>query len=304
MLSVQDYNFYAVFKKQSVYDEVTDLSYFTFTPIAYREENSIPAADRDDSYNITNGYKIDIAAGKKLFGKITLPSYYNNLPVTVLGATFGRTGTGDSANITHIFWKQTENEPCTLRATEDIGTLNTSLTMHLEYIEIPEGTRVLGVSTFQGFASLKTVNPIVPVYTQGAIIPTPVENSIILPNTLKVIDTACFINAFYNNGLISDIKVPASVVKLGGRCFTNIYTTIENFEIGSSSEGSNLHIVDVYDIVTQTGNVTVNIYTHARGSTANMTFYYKSMAQYEGFAGTGIDSYFTGILNKSYIQVN
>ena len=295
MLSVQDYNFYAVFKKQSVYDEPTDLSYFDFTLTSYKEEyTSIPSANRDTNYDIANGYEINIKSDNSLTGKITLPSYYNGLPVITLGQSFLRSRGKEAENITHIFWRETDEEPCTLRYVQTgEETISGSFVRKLEFIEIPNGARVIGQNSFRGFGTIKTITPKVL---------SPVENSVILPNGLASIEDGAFNNAFVHDATISDIKVPASVVKLGLRSFANIYATVDNFEIGSSTNGSELYMIDTRNIITNSGNVTNNIYNHNSGYTSNMTFYYKSAAQYEGFLL--IESYFSNINNKSYLQVN
>lgn len=91
----KDQHFYAIYVKQSVYDEVADLNSFVFTSSDYREtsgDSTIPstlvsATDLNPG-NAVTGLQINIKTGMRLSGKITLPAYVNGVPVVSLGNTF------------------------------------------------------------------------------------------------------------------------------------------------------------------------------------------------------------------------
>jgi len=293
----EDIRIYAVYMKQSVYDESTDVNCFDFTPTSYVEgvsEVVIPEAYWNSAYNVSNGYTINIKNGYKLTGKITLPSYYNGLPIITLGSTFNNSNSrGDSKEITHIFWKSSEAEPCKLRMLESSSTPASYTAMHLKYIELPEGLRVIGNRYFMSFESIETITPITDA---------PKENSIILPSTLARIGDSAFNSGFARTITLDLVKVPASVVKIGSLCFGNQLCSVEQFEIGSLTEGSNLYLVSSRNLLDNSGTVSGQVYNHSSGKTSNMTFYYKSQTQYEGFAL--IESYFSNIETKTYIAAN
>ena len=273
MLSVQDYRFYAVFKKQSVYEETTDLKYFQFGGAneeitSYNEDTyGIPSNVRNSAYNIARGYKIDIKPGVKLSGKITLPSYYKGLPVIAMGGSFTKVNNTENEDITHIFWKGSETEPCSLRSLEGAITGNSNKAMKLCYIEIPEGTRSIGNYYFRMFASLKTITPIVS---------NPVENSIILPSSLAYIGQLAFLQAFVASGTIDLIRIPGEVAHLGTRTFGNLLNSVTNLEVGSQDAPTELYLVDDKDI----SQISADVYTHTSGSpsTSSITFYCKDQS--------------------------
>jgi hypothetical protein len=81
-----------VHEEISVYQNLIDTKYFTFTEEPYEEDS-----DDSDKYNL-NGYKITPAPGIILEGKITIPAEYNDQPIVSIG---------DFSNqkITHIFFE-------------------------------------------------------------------------------------------------------------------------------------------------------------------------------------------------------
>lgn len=269
MLSVQDYRFYAVFKKQSVRDEVTDLKYFDFEEVSYDEDvyfNELDAI-KDTSYNVSRGYKINIKNGIKLSGKITLPSYYNGLPVIAMGGSFVKNSTVDNEDITHIFWRSTESEPCMLRALEDAGSGNSNKSMKLSYIEIPEGTRIIYNHYFRMFNCIKTITPVTS---------NPIENSIILPSSLAYIGQYSFLQSFTGN--INLIRVPGSVGVLGRQAFANQLCSVDELEIGSSDKPSELYLVENQNLSNNSVTISANVYNTSSGATNNITFYCKDAA--------------------------
>jgi hypothetical protein len=86
---------YAVYLKQNVHDEPTDVNYFTFTNTTYNEnyilhgnEVSFMGNLRDATYNLS-GVSIGIKPGVHLQGKVTLPTYSpDGKPVIIIGNTF------------------------------------------------------------------------------------------------------------------------------------------------------------------------------------------------------------------------
>jgi len=284
---------YLVYIKQNVHDEATDLKYFVFEPASYNESaTTIIAAYQDASYNVANGYKIDLNPDYVVSGKITLPSYYNGLPVITLGNSFTKYHGDLSKDITHIFWKSSSSEPCTVRTLAASSRPTGTVTMKLEYVEIPEGVRTLGNFFFQGFQSIKTVTPV----AEGAE-----KNSIILPSSLALIGSDVFNNAFATGASLIAIKVPEKVCSMGVRAFGNMYASVESFEIGTSDGGSDLVRLDSRNLIENTGSIGGQIYNHNAGSTNSLTFYYKTTAQYNGFLRA--DGNFSNIMSKSYIQV-
>ena len=137
MLATQDYVFYAVFMEDSVYNSTTDLKYFDFTRVNYDDTY-------DDSFDIMSsegaGYRITAKSDMELGGKITLPSYYNGLPVIDIGR-----GGFEGKDMTHIFFYKEPNLPIKFRMFGTNAMLNCS---NLQYCEIPESTRELKENCF------------------------------------------------------------------------------------------------------------------------------------------------------------
>ena len=297
MLSVQDYNFYAVFKKQSVYDEVTNLDYFSFTPYNYIETDLFAFGDNQydikEAYPLYAGWDIGIKEGVSLKGKITLPTYYQGKPVLKINATFGSTtntgaygfNKGLGKEITHIFWKESANEPYMLRtigqyAFSGTATEQTSLT----YFEMPPSVRVIESSAFVQ-SSITTITPEMGENTVKE------ENSIVFPSSLAFIDNVAFNQAFKDDATINRIVIPSSVTTLGARVFRNIQATILSLEFGSKQQGtkwtttrasaSGAWFDITQDTTVPTGtNTLYNHYTHATNS---IIFYYISSAQQAAF---------------------
>jgi len=75
-----DATYYAVYSDAISTDASRNVDYdnFTFTAISYTD----PA---DSSFNIASGYHVQPKEGISLSGKITIPAYYNNLPIISIG---------------------------------------------------------------------------------------------------------------------------------------------------------------------------------------------------------------------------
>lgn len=89
-LVTRDMTIYAVYKKQSVYDEAISTEYFNFEAGSF--------SDTKAEYVVTDGYKMTLKDGLQLSGKITIPSTYNDKPIYAIG------GFGGNGNLTHVFF--------------------------------------------------------------------------------------------------------------------------------------------------------------------------------------------------------
>lgn len=76
-LAVKDYTFYAVHEEASVYDNVLDSKYFTFTDYTYS------LMGEDNEYRL-EGYMLEPGPGVMLRDKITIPKEYNEKPVVAI----------------------------------------------------------------------------------------------------------------------------------------------------------------------------------------------------------------------------
>ena len=135
-----NYNFYAIYQKESVFDQVVNDDYFdaTVSYTSYRD-------NYDESYNVSysTGYTLTLKSDKVnyLKGKITLPTVYKGLPV------YRYTGLNHNNNITHIFFDQ--NNPCEIR---EIYSSMFEQAKALEYIDFKamKKLRVINDEAFIG----------------------------------------------------------------------------------------------------------------------------------------------------------
>jgi hypothetical protein len=137
MLATQDYVFYAVFVEDSVYNSVTDLKYFDIVFSTYDDLY-------DPSYNFSEAgtaYSIVVKPGVKVSGKITLPTYYNGLPVIKVD----RDGFSNQEGVTHIFFYK---EPGLESKFRSFGGYAFSGCSNLQYCEFPESLREISGSAF------------------------------------------------------------------------------------------------------------------------------------------------------------
>ena len=139
-----------------------------------------------------------------------------------------------------------------------------NINMHLKYIQLPEGLRIINDYFFRGMESLTTITP----YKYGAT-----ENAIILPESLAYIGQSAFNQAFDSNIKISLIKIPANVAVLRRLAFGNLSTEIEEVQFGSSERKSILHILDNSDSYNSSTSALTNyIYNHNSKKTSKVTF--------------------------------
>lgn len=214
LLAVKNYTFYATYKKDSVYNNVLDEKYFTFTLM---DDNS--------------GYNIRLKREYNLKGKITLPVKYNNTPIVEIAS--GKTSlTGAEAdngfclneNITHIFW-----------ADKGINSTITSIannafydSQKLVYFEIPDSLLYVKNAAFYRCSltnnvwggNIKEIR--VNAFYNGLNLPT--GTPLVLGGNIEVLGNAAF-------GYI------------GSQPFLNIHNPLKTIIIGSSEDKSKLKSV-------------------------------------------------------------
>ena len=288
----RDTSFYAIFIKQSVYEEPTDYNYFKFSEFRYMDSTFAPPGFSNSIYDVENGVRIDIQDEAKLSGKITLPSYDPaGRPVVAVGPTFARANSYTlggrtyakwmpGKDITHIFWHEGNGE-CKVRIFEDkcfqawvrnnptIDGENTSEGA-LKYVEMPEGLRVIGSDTFFSINSL-----------DGSLLE--------FPSTLVSILGGAFSSAFDPNSEIATLKIPGSLARLGSGAFQNLNVrSISTLQFGDSNIGSNLTYV-INPSLTFINNFengfiigSYYLFTHGVGypNAEKLVFYYTSDDQY------------------------
>jgi hypothetical protein len=127
LFSVTDYRFYAVYMEVDVHSTPTDESFFTAIEDSWVDEV-------DGSYNI-EGYRLTLAPGKTLSGKVTLPTQYHERPVISVGGF-------SSQGITHIFWEGGDN-PNLRRVASNCFQANPMV-----FFEFTTGLRELGNDSF------------------------------------------------------------------------------------------------------------------------------------------------------------
>ena len=252
--SNRNYTFYSEFEQQSVYDEPTDINYFTFITDEYRERindstipsNLIPQNEFDSNKSLT-GVRINIKDGVELSGKITLPSYVvangnntyslptsstpeaNKIPVISIGNTFAaarQSGWSNTTvggkNITHIFWYKGDGDP-QLRFISQYAFASTNATnAKLKYVELPNTLRYIGKYGFDRLGSL--------------------DSNFELPSGLIAIDEYGMRRAWSNKieDNVKIIKIPGSVLGIGSHAFEDIITTLDSFQFGDSNNPSQL----------------------------------------------------------------
>lgn len=125
-----DYEFIAVYEKVSVYSDILDTKYLTYTVIS-----GYP------------GYAISLNPDYFLTGKITLPTTINNQPITQL-LNFK----GELHQITHIFWADppADNNSQTSRQLKRILANCFDYSASLVYYEQPLSCQFIGQYAFRG----------------------------------------------------------------------------------------------------------------------------------------------------------
>ena len=183
-----DRTFYACFIAEDATENVTDESYFTFTSGFFHENGG--------QYNVEDGYYISIAAGKKLSGKITLPTEHEGKPVIgISNGGFQATSTqdGPGTGITRIFWQGDTSRVRLIDANAFWYCKN------LMYFQMPTQLRQIGAQAFLGCSQLQTPD---------------------FYNTkLTTIGADAFSQALYNAGREPLLQLPGSVVTIGEYAF-------------------------------------------------------------------------------------
>ena len=291
MLLSEDVTLYACYMLQDVHDEPDSNDFFKFTSAAYSEYTLGVEGFVDPSYNISEGWQIDIKDGVELSGKVTLPTYYEGLPVISVGPTFAtaRNETSDSSspshwapgrNITHVFWyKEHENDEIKVRQFLSYAFSNTkkqaesnitdSEPAKLRYVEMPRGLRVIDANAFQYCRSLDVAN-------------------FELPDTLVRISNAAFVYAFDATTGADVFKLPSSLAFIGYTAFAYLNLAFLNtLQFGELGNGSNLtYLIETSrNYTTSDGieyllNVKNQVFTTNNGTyPANLTFYFNTEGQ-------------------------
>ena len=130
-----DMELYVVYRKQSVFDEAMDDSYFEFTEESFNDT-------KDGAYTIPSGYKLRLKSGMQVSGKITLPNTHNNLPVVSVE------GFASNGRLTHVFFMDNGSN---LRRFEGYVFQNCS---NLVWVDWPAGVRSIGQRAFMLCSSL------------------------------------------------------------------------------------------------------------------------------------------------------
>ena len=181
--ATSNYNFYAVFYNESVYDSPTDLSYFDFKAATYSD------AIDEDTYSVS-GYMIQPKSGVTLSGKITLPSTYNGAPIVVV------TGFTNQYEITHIYWY---GDDIQVRRISSGAFQNCS---SLKYFQTPDSIRLIQGSAFRADPQLALID-----FTS-------------MPHLYAIEDNA-FAQSFTCTETVELIQFPGTLSKLGGYALAN-----------------------------------------------------------------------------------
>lgn len=140
--SLNNIKLYAIFKKDSVYNNVLSDDYFTVDEYTYYNS-------RDTEWSGTiSGYRLRIKDDVSLSGKITLPNTYNGKDIIMIN--FSRTdGSTNQRNLTHVFWENPQTCNCV-----KIEASCFSQCQNLVYYEFTPKLRVIGSSSFNGCGKL------------------------------------------------------------------------------------------------------------------------------------------------------
>lgn len=193
-LAVKNYTFYAVYKEVSVYENLIDNKYFTFTEYSYVE-----TVHGDSAYNL-DGYKLTPAPDVVLKGKITIPAKYNNLPVVAIGEFYNQ-------EVTHIFFEPGSEIREISSFTFTHGDKTSVSCTTLKYFDFVDSIRVIGQGAFRGI---------------------PLEMSTcILPEHLYLLDARAFLGAFKS-------ATPITIIIGSELKVMNYYAIANNYNIPSA----------------------------------------------------------------------
>ena len=160
-VSNQDYDFYAVFSKVSVYENVMPEEYFNFSTFY---ESGAYANDIDGAtWNVDKGFRISAKNANALKGKITIPTTHKHTdgkeyPVVAIDTG----GFSNGSNITHIyFYKQNSIQDIKMRKFWDSAFNGCT---KLQHIELPSSLRFIDSNAFTTCGNLRTFssNPNLP----------------------------------------------------------------------------------------------------------------------------------------------
>lgn len=233
--------FFPIFAEKSVYDNVLDLEYLTWTESGGYVDMYEPGLYNVDgsTLNVKPEYK------GKLKGKITLPMYVPTtegalLPVVKLGSSMFEAvdlNAGDT-QLTHVFMEKPQGKAVLLR---ELGEECFHLCTALEYIELPESLRVVGEKSFFKCHMLS----LTPEKDGSLIMPTHLceirnqafsvlqgNNKFTQPDTEPTPDNpiVCPIN----------IVIGGNVRSVGSNAFANIQRYFTAITIGTQENGSKL----------------------------------------------------------------
>ena len=147
--ATRNYTFYAVFKQESVFNQVVSTEYFNFN-----EYNSgYGYVDEKDPSYTKQGCSISIKEAYKnqgyLDGKITLPAYSpDGVPVVALGSM-------NDNGITHIFFEQNNDRPVEVRCIAASACANATNLTYVDFANMPK-LRWIMESAFNGCSNLST----------------------------------------------------------------------------------------------------------------------------------------------------
>lgn len=196
-----DKTYYACYIQEDATKNASDLSYFTFSQTG-----------------TDGGYIVYPKNGISLSGKISLPTTYNNVPITEIDGFMGQ-------NITHFFWiGEDKLKVIGGSTTSNTGCFNNAV--KLKYFQFPTTLTRISPQAFRGCASL--------------IITSDTFMSL---NNLEYIGPDAFNGAIDGTSVnFTALRLPGSITSLGARCFAYItpgsYNVIENLQIGSEDNPS------------------------------------------------------------------
>ena len=200
------YEFYAYFEETSVYNNVTDSKFFTFTPTEFTAEDG----------QVKKGVAIGLNDKYELAGKITLPNKSPNGDPVVAVNNYGFNSTYFPSTITHIFWDNKTTCQVARYGDSSFQALGT-----LRYIEFPDSLVEIRQSCFNACGFNTSIHT-------GK-------------NTLLIEDGA-FNGAWQTGQSIEHFTVGSKVKTLGQRAIANLPsgTVINYLRIGEDGKASEL----------------------------------------------------------------
>lgn len=209
--AIKDYDLYAVFQSESVYDTATDYNYFKFT-------------DYGDGTKIIH---LNPETGNNLTGKITLPAKDpdGNIVSTIGYICNDGESTPLGTNITYVFCEKDSNYVRTIDSASTVGSFsnpsNATTTYKLIGVYFPDTLTVIGSHAFRYQQKITTVkfNKVVEIHkaafymnlTNGAGV-LKIDS---LPETVESLGENCFQGCAY----LTLTKLPSKITKIPAECF-------------------------------------------------------------------------------------